>query len=75
MVQDPNTSIAFSSTAQRSQSLQRIALAALQRDKNDRPSAAEIYGMLEEVAEYMSFCVDEISDLLQLGQRNQFIII
>ena len=75
MVQDPNTSIAFSSTAQRSQSLQRIALAALQRDKNDRSSAAEIYGMLEEVAEYMSFCVDEISDLLQLGQRNQCIII
>ena len=40
---DSTTSITFSSRAQGSNALQRVVLEALQCDKNDRPSAQEIY--------------------------------
>ena len=46
---DPNTTIQFSLRAQGSNALQRIALDAMQYDKNDRPSAAEIHERVTNV--------------------------
>ena len=46
---DPNTTIQFSSRAQGSNPLQRIALDALQYNKNDRPSAAEIHNRITNI--------------------------
>ena len=46
---DPNTTIQFSPRAQGSNALQRIALDALQYDKDDRPSAAEIHNRITNI--------------------------
>ena len=46
---DPNTKIQFSFRAQGSNALQRIALDAMQYDKDDRPSAAEIHDRVTNV--------------------------
>ena len=46
---DPNTSIQFSLRAQGSNALQRIALDAMQYNKDDRPSAAEIHDRVTSV--------------------------
>lgn len=45
---DPNTKIQFSPRAQGSNVVQRIALEAMQYDKDDRPSAAEIHDKLTQ---------------------------
>ena len=46
---DPNISIKFSSGAQGSYALQRIALDAMQYSMNDRPSAAEIHNQIVSI--------------------------
>ena len=58
---DPHISIDFSSRAQGSNAMQRITLEALQYKRNDRPSAAEIHRVFEEVAEDLEFWMKEIS--------------
>ena len=56
---DPDINIEFSSQAQGSNVQQGITLAALQYDKDDRPSAAEIHRALEEAAEDLEFWATE----------------
>ena len=57
---DPNISIAFSSQAQGSNVMQKIALSTLQYNKDNRPSAAEVHRVFEEVAEDLEFWKKEI---------------
>ena len=48
---NPDIRIAFSSRAQGSNVLQRLALDALQYEENDRPSAVAVHEVLEEILE------------------------
>jgi len=48
---DSGISITFSSRAQGSNASQRVVLEALQYDKNDRPSAQEIYDKVMNICQ------------------------
>ena len=58
-IHNPDISIDFSSRAQGSNTQQRITLDALEYDKEDRPSAAEVQRVFEEVAEDLQFWITE----------------
>lgn len=51
---DPNSSIAFSSLAQGDPFYQRLAPNALKYNKDDRPSAGDIYGVFEEIVVWIT---------------------
>ena len=57
---DPDVSIEFSSRAQGSNTQQRITLDALQYDSANRPSAAEIHEVFEDVTEDLEFWMTEL---------------
>ena len=56
---DSDITVEFSSRAQGSNAQQGITLAALQYNKDDRPSAAEVHRVFEEVAEDVEFWMIE----------------
>ena len=59
-IHNPDISIDFSSRAQGSNTQQRITLDALEYDKEDRPSAAEVHERVsEDVAEDLQFWITE----------------
>ena len=57
---DPNILIDFSSRAQGSNVMKRITHDALEYDQKNRPSAAEVHKVFEELAEDIEFWKNEI---------------
>ena len=58
---DPDIGIDLSNRAQGSNAMQNITLDALQYNKDNRPSSAQVHGMFEELAEDLEFWMTEIS--------------
>lgn len=57
---DPDITIKFSRSARGSHSVRNITLDALQFDKDDRPSAADIHRELKEIVEDVTFWFTEL---------------
>lgn len=58
---DPDISIEFSNQAQGSNAMQNITLVAMQYNKDNRPSSAQVHTVFEELAEDLKFWMTEIS--------------